>query len=144
MRATPMTARTFLLPLSALASGLLLVAACGGDSDGQPLPGNLTDPSTVPTASPWTDPPEPIPLDDLDLLTPIIPEEGGTDEDGATDEDGDQVTTGECGDTYTVQAGDVPFSIAQTCGVDVTELLELNGIDDPTTLSVGQELKIPQ
>jgi hypothetical protein len=149
MRATLMTARTLLLPLSALALGLLLVAACGGDGDGEPLPGNLTDPSSVPTATPWTNPPEPIILGP-DILTPIIQEDGGidedgdTDEDGATDEDGDQVTPGDCGDTYTVQSGDVPYSIAQECGVDVTDLLELNDIDDPKTLHVGQELKIPQ
>jgi hypothetical protein len=146
MRATLMTARTLLLPLSALALGLLLMAACGGEDDGEPLPGNLTDPSSVPTATPWTNPPEPIILGP-DILTPIIQEgdeNGGDDEDDEADEDGDQVTPGDCGETYTVQVGDVPFSIAQKCGVDVTDLLELNGIDDPTTLSVGQELKIPQ
>ena len=134
-----MTARTLLLPLSALALGLLLVAACGGDGDGESLPGNLTDPGSVPTATPWTNPPEPIILEP-DILTPISQDEGEADGDG----DGDQVTPGECGDTYTVQSGDVPSAIAETCGVDVTDLLELNGIDDPTSLHVGQELKIPQ
>ena len=139
MRATPMTARMLLLPLSALALGLLLVAACGGDGDGSPPPGNLTDPGSVPTATPWTNPPEPIILEP-DILTPIIQDEGETDE----DQNGNQVTPVECGDTYTVQSGDVPSAIAEKCGVDVTDLLELNGIDDPTTLHVGQELKIPQ
>ncbi len=134
-----MTARTLLLPLSALALGLLLVAACGGDGDESPPPGSLTDPGSVPTATPWSNPPEAIILEP-DILTPTIPDEGETD----GDQDDDQVTPGDCGDTYTVQAGDVPSSIAETCGVDVTDLLELNGIDDPTTLHVGQELKIPQ
>ena len=141
MRATPMTARTLLLTLSALALGLLLVAACGGGGDESPAPGNLTDPGSVPTATPWTNPPEPIILEP-GILTPTIPDEGETD--GDEDQNGDQVTPVECGDTYTVQAGDVPSAIAETCGVDVTDLLELNGIDDPTTLHVGQELKIPQ
>ncbi len=136
-----MTARTLFLPLSALALGLLLVAACGGDGDGSPAPGNLTDPGSVPTATPWTNPPEAIILDS-DILTPTIQDEGETD--GDENQNGDQVTPGECGDTYTVQSGDVPSAIAVTCGVDVTDLLELNGIDDPTTLHVGQELKIPQ
>ncbi len=63
MRATPRTARTLLLPLFALALGLLLVAACDGDGDGPPPPSNLTDPSSVPTATPWTNPPEPIILE---------------------------------------------------------------------------------
>ncbi len=141
MRATPMTARTLLLPLFTLALGLLLVAACGGDGDGESLPGNLTDPGSVPTATPWANPPEPIILGP-DILTPTSQDEGEANGDG--DQDGDQVTPGECGDTYTVQSGDVPFTIAEKCGVDVKDLLELNGIDDPTSLNVGQELKIPQ
>ncbi len=49
----------------------------------------------------------------------------------------------ECGETYTVEAGDSPFSIADKCGVDVNDLLELNDIDDPRSLKVGQELKLP-
>ena len=50
---------------------------------------------------------------------------------------------GECGETYTVEAGDSPFSIAEKCGVDVNDLQELNDIDDPRSLKVGQELKMP-
>ncbi len=50
---------------------------------------------------------------------------------------------GECGETYTVEAGDSPFSIAEKCGVDMNDLQELNGIDDPRNLKVGQELKMP-
>ena len=50
---------------------------------------------------------------------------------------------GECGETYTVEAGDSPFSIAEKCGVDVNDLQELNDIDDPRSLRVGQELKMP-
>ena len=50
---------------------------------------------------------------------------------------------GECGETYTVEAGDSPFSIAEKCGVDVNDLQDLNDIDDPTSLRVGQELKLP-
>ena len=138
-----MTARTLLLPLSALALGLLLVAACGGDGDGPPPPGNLTDPGSVPTATPWANPPEAIILEP-DILTPTSQDEGEANGDGDGEQNGDQVTPGECGDTYTVQSGDVPYTIAETCGVDVTDLLEFNGIDDPTSLHVGQELKIPQ
>ena len=53
------------------------------------------------------------------------------------------VAVGECGETYTVEAGDSPFSIAEKCGVDVNDLQELNDIDDPRNLKVGQELKMP-
>ncbi len=56
---------------------------------------------------------------------------------------GPTAAPGVCGETYTVQAGDSPFSIAAKCGVDLNDLLELNGIDDPRSLRVGQELKLP-
>ncbi len=136
-----MTARLALLLPLALAASLVLAAACGGDDGGQRPPGRLTDPRSVPTARPWTEPPEPIILGP-DILTPISHDDGTQENDGGTGDGG--AATGECGDTYTVQAGDVPFTIAEKCGVDLNELLELNGIDDPTTLRVGQELKIPQ
>jgi hypothetical protein len=137
-----MTARTILIPLSALTFGLLLAAACGGNGGTEQPPVRLTDPRSVPTATPWPQPPEPIILEP-GALTPIG--QDGGEEDGATGDGGSTPTaSGECGDVYIVEAGDAPFSIAQKCGVDVNDLLELNGIDDPTSLFVGQELKIPQ
>jgi LysM repeat protein len=45
--------------------------------------------------------------------------------------------------TYTVKPGDVPSSIAEQAGTTVAELLELNDITDPQSLSVGQKLKLP-
>jgi len=51
---------------------------------------------------------------------------------------------GACGETYIVQAGDFPGLIAQKCGVDVDELMRLNGITDPASLQVGQELRLPR
>ncbi len=141
-----MTARTILFPLLALTFGLLLVAACSGDGDDEFAPARLTDPRTVPTASPWPQPPEPIILEP-GALTPISEGngEGNGEEDGASGDGASTPTaTEECGEVYSVEAGDVPFSIATKCGVDVDELLELNSIDDPTTLFIGQELKIPQ
>ncbi len=137
-----MTARTILVPLLALTFGLLLVAACSGDGDDEFAPARLTDPRSVPTATPWPQPPEPIILEP-GALTPIS--EGNGEEDGASgDGASTPIATEDCGDVYIVEAGDVPFSIAEKCGVDVDDLLELNSIDDPTSLFIGQELKIPQ
>lgn len=137
-----MIARTILIPLLALTFGLLLLAACnGGDGEEQP-PARLTDPRSVPTATPWPQPPEPIILEP-GALTPIS-DGSGEEEAGNGGENGSPVTPGECGDVYIVVAGDAPFSIAEKCGVDVDDLLKLNGIDDPTSLFIGQELKIPQ
>ena len=45
--------------------------------------------------------------------------------------------------TYTVQAGDTLYDIAQRFGVSVEEIMEANEITDPTALSVGQKLVIP-
>lgn len=45
--------------------------------------------------------------------------------------------------TYEVVQGDNPYSIAKKLGVSYQELLEVNGIDDPTKLQIGQKLKVP-
>ncbi len=45
--------------------------------------------------------------------------------------------------TYTVQAGDYPEAIAQRFGITTEELLAANPGIDPSSLSIGQVLKIP-
>lgn len=47
-------------------------------------------------------------------------------------------------ETYKVEKGDNPYNIAKKFGVSYKALLELNGIDDPTKLQIGQELKVPK
>jgi murein DD-endopeptidase MepM/ murein hydrolase activator NlpD len=44
---------------------------------------------------------------------------------------------------HTVAPGETMYRIARNYGITVEELSEANGIDDPRTLSVGQELVIP-
>lgn len=84
-----MTSRALAVPLLALAFALLLATACGdGDGDTRPA-GRLTDPRSVPTATPWAEPPEPIILEP-GALTPIS--ESGTDGGEVNGEVGDQVT----------------------------------------------------
>lgn len=46
--------------------------------------------------------------------------------------------------TYTVEKGDNPYKIARKFKISYTELLELNGITDPTKLQIGQVLKLPR
>lgn len=138
-----MIGRNLLVPLLALALVSLLATACGGGEGAARPAGRLTDPRSVPTATPWAEAPQPIILEP-GALTPISEDRrGGEGEDSEGDEEG-EATPGECGETYTIQASDSPYGIAQKCGVDVNDLMELNDIDDPTTLRVGQELKIPQ
>lgn len=45
--------------------------------------------------------------------------------------------------THVVETGDELGLIAKRYGVDITEIVNLNGIDNPDLLYVGQELKIP-
>lgn len=44
---------------------------------------------------------------------------------------------------YVVQKGDTLLAIASRFGVSVSELQEINGVVDPRTLQIGQELIIP-
>ena len=45
---------------------------------------------------------------------------------------------------YTVKQGDTLYSIALNHGLDYHDIAERNGITDPDTLQVGQELRLPQ
>jgi lipoprotein NlpD len=45
-------------------------------------------------------------------------------------------------DFYTVKRGDTLYSIAQDHGVAPREVAQWNGLDDPTRLSVGQQLRV--
>jgi LysM repeat protein len=44
---------------------------------------------------------------------------------------------------YIVQDGDIPETIAAQFGITAEELMAANGITDPTSLQIGQELIIP-
>lgn len=45
--------------------------------------------------------------------------------------------------TYTVKAGDNPYTIASQFKVKPEDLMAANNIDDPQKLQIGQTLKIP-
>lgn len=53
-------------------------------------------------------------------------------------------SSGEGVGMYEVVAGDNPYKIAKKFKVSYQELLEVNGITDPTKLQIGQKLKIPK
>ncbi len=55
-----------------------------------------------------------------------------------------QPTSGSIGEqAYTVQDGDNPASIAAQFGITAQELMDANGITDPTSLLIGDVLTIP-
>lgn len=51
--------------------------------------------------------------------------------------------TPESSNVYTVAKGDNPVKIAKKLKVSESELLTLNGIDDPRKLQIGQKLLVP-
>ena len=48
------------------------------------------------------------------------------------------------GKTYTVKKGDNPVAIAKKLRVSYNDLIELNHIDDPRKLQIGQKLLVPK
>lgn len=46
--------------------------------------------------------------------------------------------------TYTVQAGDNPWTIAKKHGIKLDDLLKANEIKDPKNLKIGDVLKLPE
>lgn len=111
--------------LLALVAGMAVLAACGGGGkrgSGAAVR-ELRDPRTVPTATVPAQIPTPIPAVMAGQApgrpTPLP-------------------------DVYVVKAGDTPAAIAAELGVDLAELLRVNGIEDPRSLKVGQQLRIPR
>ena len=138
----PPSSRWITLALVLLVPALLALAACGGDDDdGTFEPGNLTDPDSVPTATPWTEVPDVVILDP-DNINPLPPDNPNQAEPTETPEpiSGEP---GACGDTYTVEAGDTFQVIGEKCGVDWQLIAELNPDVDSTSLSIGQVLIMP-
>jgi len=119
---------------------LSLLVACNGESEPETAgsTGQLTDPRSVPTASPWAKPPDVIFLEP-GAIKPL----GGGGQGGEPGEGGGEVIPGQCGKTYTVRAGDYPSTIAEQCGVELQALLDANPGLDPTNLQIGQELTLP-
>lgn len=102
-----------------------------------PTPRPQTSPTAVtatevpPTAAPATEAP-PLPTN-----TPLPPPPAETPAPGATP------TPASLGQTYTVQSGDIPETIAAKFGITVDALLAANPGVDPTNLQIGQVLIIP-
>jgi LysM repeat protein len=96
----------------------VLVAGCGGDGNSDASDGA----ASIPTATLPAETPEALIL-------------GGPGTPVGGQPIGEQ--------TYEVQSGDSPSSIAAQFGITVGELMAANGISDPTSLVAGQVLTIP-
>lgn len=113
------------------------ISSNGGsnDNDDNPLP---TIPSTaIPDGVPT------LPNEVFDVVT--IPAASGEDVTSVPDADGAIATDDEfpgC-QRYTVVSGDTCIAIANKLGVEVEDLLSLNGLDENCFLQIDQELLVP-
>lgn len=91
----------------------MALAACGGDDD---VAAEATPtPTPTPTANPFMATPSEEPTDD--------PTDGGG--------------------SYVVGSGDTLGSIAIRFDTTIDAIIELNGLEDPDRLAIGDELRIP-
>jgi LysM repeat protein len=111
------------LPL-VCASALLLACGAGSKSNANTNAKQPTDPKAVPTATLPAVLPSPIPA-------------GTVTEQGITG----QANTSPS--TYVVKSGDTMAAIAQKLGVTLGQLQSYNNDVNPSSLKIGQELKVP-
>ena len=134
------TGQAVLIILMALAFAAIVLAKLTGGSpasagDGSPLPGVVgasAAPSTDasdPTATAATDP------------SATAPATGGTGESAAPTTP--ESTPAPATRSYKVKAGDTLVGIAAAFGTTPKAITKLNGISDPSSLKIGQVLKIP-
>jgi LysM repeat protein len=132
------TGQAVLIALMALAFAAIVLAkltsgSSAAGNDRSPLPGAAGAPASTsphgsddPTASAATDP------------TPAPPASGGTDPSA-----GPEATTAPATRSYKVKGGDTLVGIAAKFGTTPKAITNLNGISDPSSLKIGQVLKIP-
>jgi LysM repeat protein len=131
------TGQAVLIALMALAfAAIVLAKLTSGNSaaanDGTPLPAvvgapaSLSPQSSEPAASAAPDP------------TAVPPASGGTDASAAPDPSAAPATR-----SYKVKSGDTLVGIAAKFGTTPKAISNLNGISDPSSLKIGQVLKIP-
>src|SRR2546423_7243757 len=103
----------------------LTIAGCGGGAKGNAGTAlkDVHDPKLAPTATP-----------PLSLPTPLA----------AVGVSAGAGSGGTPPDVYVVKSGDTLSAIAQNLGVSIDDLIKANNITDPTSLKIGQQLKVPK
>lgn len=127
-------------PAAALPAASAEAVRQPGDAD-EPLPLVTSDSATAGTLV-QTAPAAPVPV--MTATKSSTPASAAKKEIPAAVTKAAAPAAGPVSDSYKVAKGDNPYSIAKKFGVKYQELLTLNGIDDPTKLQIGQELKIPK
>jgi LysM repeat protein len=131
------TGQAVLIALMALAFAAIVLATLTGGgpasaNDGTPIPGAA---GASASASPRTSSgPTPTAVTDP---TPAAPASGGTDPSAAPPSSAPATRS------YKVKSGDTLVGIAAKFGTTPKAISNLNGISDPSSLKIGQVLKIP-
>jgi cell envelope opacity-associated protein A len=130
---------------------LLLISmpgGCGDSDDSDDEEGVETEAVAEPTAPPMMEIVDPEPGDlqtaseepeDAD-----IPADEGDAEEGEPEQDSDADAEEAHSGVYVVQEGDTLYGIAVNHNVSMEALMAANGMDDPNSLQIGQELQIPE
>ena len=131
------TGQAVLIALMALAFAAIVLAkltsgSSAATSDGSPFPAVVGAPAS---ASPQSSDPVASAAPDP---TAVPPASGGTDASAAPDPSAAPATR-----SYKVKSGDTLVGIAAKFGTTPKAISNLNGISDPSSLKIGQVLKIP-
>ena len=111
------------LPPLPVLSIALVFALAGCSGDGEPPPEATVPPGVIGTATPYAVEPQPT------IVSGQISPRAGS---------------GSAGEiVHVVEPGDTILAIAARYGTDGEAIMERNGISDPTSILVGQELVIP-
>ena len=121
------------LLLASLLFGTLLRAQQNAPIPIPPLPPVPTKTApTVPGAVPGTTPIPPVTLPPAPAANPAPPAAPA------------QTASPAAPASYTVEAGDNPWTIAKKHGIKLEDLLKVNEIKDPKNLKIGDVLKLPE
>ena len=110
---------------------VLIISGCSRDFRGGDGTPEATSTADNPTETP-------VPLMRIVTPTPVDPS-------SAPQEPSDvPETPSEIPDSYVVAEGDTLYGIAVRFGVDLAEIVAVNGLADPNDIQVGQELIVPK
>jgi LysM repeat protein len=140
IRSNRTTGQALLVGLLAIAVAAIVLArlaggAPGGAVDGSPTPGTTPGTSAGPTSA--------APTSRLTASPGPSATAGATQGGGVSASPTSPSPSTSATRTYKVKAGDTLIGIAATFGTTPKALAALNGITDPSSLRIGQVLKIP-
>ena len=133
------TGQALLVGLLAIAFAAIVLARLAGGGAG----GGAFDASPTPSVHASADPSTPPPTSNPTNAAGPSPSAGATSGTGGSASPATPVPSTSSTQTYKVKGGDTLIGIAARFGTTPKAIAALNGITDPSSLKVGQTLKIP-